>query len=79
MEDQLPVSQDEEVKVEILKISNATLNPVSGMLTWKLDIKPGESKEITLSFSVQYPKNKAGKTFNLFNSKVSKYSSKARF
>ena len=76
VEDQVPVSQDKEVKVKIKNISGAEMEPVSGMLIWKLALKPGESKELMITYSVQYPKNK--KDFKLFNDNVSKRKYKCR-
>ena len=76
VEDQVPVSQDEEVKVEVKEISNAEIESASGMLIWKLALKPGESKELIITYSVQYPKSKRG--INLFNDNVSKRRYKCR-
>jgi uncharacterized protein (TIGR02231 family) len=56
--DQVPVSQDADIKVEISDISSAQLDPLSGSLLWKLDLKPGEGKELFVSFQVEYPKDK---------------------
>ena len=78
VEDQLPISQDEEIKVTMLNTSKALTDEMSGMLTWDLNLKPGESRDLTLSFSVQYPKNKAGK-FNLFNGNISKRRVRSKF
>jgi Domain of unknown function (DUF4139) len=34
------------------------VNPETGVLTWKIDLKPGESKKVRFSYSVKYPKDK---------------------
>jgi len=34
------------------------VNAETGVLTWKLNLKPGESKKVRLSYSVKYPKDK---------------------
>jgi uncharacterized protein (TIGR02231 family) len=62
VEDQLPISNDKDIEIEQLDISGANLDKDSGKLTWKLTIKPGETKKLRLAFSVKYPKDK---TINL--------------
>lgn len=59
IEDQLPVSQNSEIIVDILELSKAERNELTGQLKWKLSLAPDESKKIILSFSVKYPKNKS--------------------
>jgi hypothetical protein len=39
------------------------VNTEIGVLTWKLELAPGESKKVRISYSVKYPK---GKTLNLY-------------
>jgi uncharacterized protein (TIGR02231 family) len=56
--DQVPVSTIEEIKVEIIKISNAKYNSVTGEIKWDFIIEPRESKTFDLKYSVKYPKNK---------------------
>jgi len=56
--DQIPISQTNEIEVKVLNISGAQANETTGKLTWKLKLKPGETKKITLSFEIRYPKNK---------------------
>lgn len=58
--DQLPISTDKDMEVKALETSNAQLDELSGQLTWKINLKPNESKKIRLKFSVKYPKNKQG-------------------
>jgi uncharacterized protein (TIGR02231 family) len=59
VEDQLPVSQNSEIIVDVKEISKAERDLVSGKLTWKLSLAPDETKKILLSFSIKYPKSKA--------------------
>ncbi|MFZ5554291.1 MAG: DUF4139 domain-containing protein [Bacteroidota bacterium] len=56
--DQIPVSQSEEIKVELNEKSGAELDEKSGTLKWRVDLKPAESKEFIISFTVKCPKNK---------------------
>ncbi|MBP6573533.1 MAG: DUF4139 domain-containing protein [Flavobacteriales bacterium] len=56
--DQVPVSTDSEIKVDVLETSNAVLDENDGLLTWNVSLQPGESRAYVLSFAVRYPKNK---------------------
>lgn len=58
MLDQIPVSQNEEIKVSDLSYSGAELDELSGQLKYRIKLDPGQAKEFTISFSVTYPKNK---------------------
>lgn len=62
IQDQLPVSENEEITVEMLP---ATTPPTStnvrdrrGVTEWMLDAKPGETKEISFAWRVRWPKDK---------------------
>jgi len=57
--DQLPVSQNSEIDVDILEISKANHDLLSGLLTWKLTVDAGQSQKINLSYCIKSPKNKA--------------------
>ncbi len=56
LEDQIPVSQQNDVSVSVENISNGELNEQTGIVTWKVPLAPGESKEFLLQFEVKYPK-----------------------
>lgn len=56
--DQVPVSQDSDIKVSVHELSGARLNAEEGSVTWKASLPPGGSAKYTLSYSIQYPKNK---------------------
>ena len=58
VEDQVPVSQDEKIVVNIKNISKAKHNKNTGVLTWKYTLKAGEKKEHKIIYSVKHPKNK---------------------
>lgn len=57
--DQVPVSQQEDIKVDVIETTNVTPDPLSGKLVYNFTLEPSASKVITISFSVQYPKSKA--------------------
>jgi uncharacterized protein (TIGR02231 family) len=56
--DRLPVSQNSKIEV-----TNVSLLPVptkketNGLLSWTLNLAPQEKKEITLDFTIEYPKD----------------------
>ncbi|HNU14595.1 MAG TPA: DUF4139 domain-containing protein [Chitinophagaceae bacterium] len=55
---QFPLSNIKEVVVTLEDGSDAMINTETGVLTWKIDLKPGESKKVRFSYSVKYPKDK---------------------
>ncbi|RXH09949.1 mucoidy inhibitor MuiA family protein [Bradyrhizobium guangzhouense] len=63
IEDQLPVSENDEIVVEMLP---ATTPPTAkdirdkrGVLEWSFDAKPGEIKDINFAWRVRWPKDKS--------------------
>jgi uncharacterized protein (TIGR02231 family) len=56
--DQVPISKQETIEVELLDKDGAEYVPTYGKLTWKLDIKPGQNKKVKFSYSMKYPKDK---------------------
>jgi len=58
IEDQIPVSDDKEVTIQLLESSKADHQEDIGALSWQIALAPGEKKTLSLSFSVKYPKNK---------------------
>ncbi|MBC7536209.1 MAG: mucoidy inhibitor MuiA family protein [Ferruginibacter sp.] len=62
LKDQYPISTNKEIEVALLESSDAADNAEIGVLTWKLQLAPGESKKVRISYSAKYPK---GKVLNL--------------
>jgi uncharacterized protein (TIGR02231 family) len=58
VEDQVPVSTDKEIKVETLDISGAQHDLPIGKLVWRFELKPSESRAMTVKYSVKHPKNR---------------------
>lgn len=58
LKDQYPISTDKEIEVELLKDDGANVNTETGILTWELKLKPGETKKVRISYKVRYPKDK---------------------
>jgi uncharacterized protein (TIGR02231 family) len=57
LKDQYPLSTIKEVIVTLEDGSDAMVNTETGVLTWKIDLKPGESRKVRFSYSVKYPKD----------------------
>jgi uncharacterized protein (TIGR02231 family) len=58
LKDQFPLSNIKEVVVTLEDGSNAMVNVETGVLTWKIELKPGESKKVRFSYTVKFPKDK---------------------
>ena len=58
LEDQIPVTANEEIKIELVDKNKAAFNKVTGKLTWDLVLKPGEKRTITFSYSVEHDEDK---------------------
>jgi len=62
IEDQVPVSTQKDIVVELIQSAGAELNPSTGTLTWRLNLPPDVDKSVTFEYTVKYPK---GKEINL--------------
>jgi len=62
IEDQLPVSENEEIQVEMLPSttppSSTNLRDKRGVLEWAFEAKPGEARDIAFAWRVRWPKDK---------------------
>lgn len=58
LKDQIPLSTIKEIEVKLDEDGAAMVNTETGVLTWKLDLKPGEVKKVRFSYSVKFPKDK---------------------
>jgi uncharacterized protein (TIGR02231 family) len=53
--DQVPISRNEKIVVKLLSPDAKDVKPTDeGTLKWTLDLKPGEKREITVKFTVDY-------------------------
>jgi hypothetical protein len=57
VEDQLPVSSQSNLKVELLDAGNAKFTEKNGKLKWVLSLAPSEAKKLKFSYTIKYPKN----------------------
>lgn len=58
LKDQHPLSAVKEVEVTLEETGEAEVNPETGVLTWKVDLKPGESRKYRFVYSVKFPRDK---------------------
>lgn len=56
--DQLPISNDKDIEVNDKEYKAADYNETTGALTWKLQLKPNETRELVFGYTVKYPKGK---------------------
>jgi Domain of unknown function (DUF4139) len=64
--DQIPVSQNDSIKVKINTIDPKTDKIDNGIITWKINLNPSEKKTLYFEFEIEYPKDvKIDKTMDL--------------
>lgn len=68
VQDQIPVSQQNDIIVELKNSTNAELDKDSGLLIWKLNLTAGETRKLTMEYSIKHPKS--FKLNNTVNRKV---------
>jgi TonB-dependent SusC/RagA subfamily outer membrane receptor len=56
--DQIPVSNTKEIQIEALELSGGKPESDTGKVVWEITLKPNESKDLTIKYSVKYPKDK---------------------
>src|SRR4051812_42412222 len=62
VQDQLPVSENDDIQVEMLPASTpptkTNVRDRRGVLEWAIDAKPGEAKDIAFAYRLRWPKDK---------------------
>ena len=58
LKDQIPVSTDKAVAVDVIKLSDGVLNEEKGEVSWELMAEPKNAIELELSYSLAWPKDK---------------------
>lgn len=56
VEDQVPVSQNKEIKIEVKETGKADYNTQTGLLKWNFSLSPKEYKTLSFSYAVTYNK-----------------------
>jgi hypothetical protein len=54
----VPVSVNKEIDVDNINASNAELDKLTGIITWTIELQPGQEKQLSFTYSVKYPKDK---------------------
>jgi uncharacterized protein (TIGR02231 family) len=56
--DQIPISSNSGIEVDTIELSGGKHNSQTGEIKWDLEIKPQETRQLILTYSVKYPKDK---------------------
>lgn len=59
IEDQIPVTQNKEIKIELHESNSANYNQTTGLLKWDTIMNTKENKSLKFSYSVTYDKTKS--------------------
>jgi uncharacterized protein (TIGR02231 family) len=55
--DQLPITQNGDIKIEKLDAGKGTVDESTGIIEWKFSLKTKESKKLNFSYKVEYNKD----------------------
>ena len=58
VQDQIPVTQNAEIEIELINSSRGKLNEITGIIEWDIKLKSKETKKIDLTYTVTYNKTK---------------------
>lgn len=58
IQDQIPVTKNTDIKVEVVDIEGASHNQITGEITWKINLKSTKEVKKRFGYEVKYPKNK---------------------
>lgn len=59
VKDQYPLSNDEDITVDLLQSQGASVDKSTGILTWRTTLQPGEEKKFEFTYRVKYPVGKS--------------------
>ena len=57
LKDQVPISQNADIKVLDISAPNCEINSSTGIINWNLDLEAKQTKQISFSYTVKYPKD----------------------
>lgn len=57
VQDQIPVTTNADIVIEAGDLDKGKLDPVTGLLEWKLDLKTKESKKLNFGYKVKFNKD----------------------
>jgi uncharacterized protein (TIGR02231 family) len=55
--EQIPVSMNKDIQLEIVQLSGGVHNAQSGQVNWELVLQPGESRVFEVEYTVTHPKD----------------------
>jgi uncharacterized protein (TIGR02231 family) len=58
LKDQIPLTSDKNIEIELLESDGAELNADLGVLNWVMELQPKETRKIRFTYTVKYPKDK---------------------
>lgn len=58
VEDQVPISQNNQIEVTVSDVGGAKYNKDTGKLVWELTLQPNETKKVVYKYEVKYPKDR---------------------
>jgi len=56
LEDQIPLTNNAEIEIELVKSDGGSMNEHTGLITWDMKLAPYKKKVITFTYTVKYPK-----------------------
>lgn len=57
VQDQLPITQNADIEIQALELSKGDLDKRTGIIEWKVDIKPKGTKDILFKYEVKHDKD----------------------
>ncbi len=58
VKDQIPVSTNSGIEVSTGELTRGIHNSTTGEVRWELELKPGETRELIMTYSVKYPRDR---------------------
>ena len=58
VKDQIPLSTDKEIEVEIEEQGKGILNQETGIITWNIELGPSETKKFKFGYKIKFPKDR---------------------
>ena len=55
--DQIPISRNSEITVSIETLGGGKRNDITGEVTYKVTLQPGETKNLEIGYTIKYPKD----------------------
>lgn len=57
LEDQVPISRDKDIEIEVLELSGGEHHVPTGKVKWNVELKAGEKKTYILKYKIKYSKD----------------------